>query len=69
MTKCEIRGPCCTYGGEEGARSVLVGKPEGKRPLERSTCRRGIILKLIINKSFGMDWTGLIWIKTSGGLM
>ena len=26
---------CCTYGGQESAYRVLVGKPEGKRPLGR----------------------------------
>jgi len=28
-------GACGAYGGGEGVYSVLVGKPEGKRPLER----------------------------------
>jgi hypothetical protein len=26
---------CGTYGGRRGVYRVLVGKPEGKRPLER----------------------------------
>jgi len=29
-------GACSTYVGEERLYRVLVGKPEGKRPLERS---------------------------------
>jgi hypothetical protein len=28
-------GPCSTNGGEEEAYGLLVGKPEGKRPLGR----------------------------------
>jgi len=28
-------GACGAYGGGEGVHSVLVGKPEGKRPLGR----------------------------------
>jgi hypothetical protein len=34
-------GACSTYGGEErrGAHMVLVGKPEGTRPLGRSRLR------------------------------
>jgi hypothetical protein len=28
-------GPCSTNGGEEEAYRLLVGKPEGKRPLGR----------------------------------
>jgi hypothetical protein len=30
---------CNTYGGEEGVYRVLVGKPKGKRPLERPISR------------------------------
>ena len=32
-------GACGTYGGWGGVQRVLVGKPEGKRPLWRPTCR------------------------------
>jgi hypothetical protein len=28
-------GPCSTYGVKRNAYRLLVGKPEGKRPLER----------------------------------
>ena len=28
-------GACCTYGGEERHNRVLMGNPEGKRPLGR----------------------------------
>jgi hypothetical protein len=30
---------CGTYGGRRGVHKVLVGKPEGKRPLGRQRCR------------------------------
>ena len=30
-------GACSTYGERRGAYRVLVGKPEGKRPLGRPT--------------------------------
>jgi hypothetical protein len=30
--------------------AVLVGKPEGKTPLERPRCRGRIILRLILEK-------------------
>jgi hypothetical protein len=30
----EIGGTCSTYGETRGAWRVLVGKPEGKRPLD-----------------------------------
>jgi hypothetical protein len=31
--KNEMSGACSTYGGRSGVYRVLVGKPEGKRPL------------------------------------
>ena len=30
---------CSTYGEDRGVHRVLVGKPEGKRPLGRLRCR------------------------------
>jgi hypothetical protein len=36
----EMDRACSTNGGEEGnAYSILVGQPEGKRPLGRLRCR------------------------------
>jgi hypothetical protein len=35
----EMGGTCGTCGGDENAYRVLVGKPEGKRPLGRSRSR------------------------------
>jgi len=29
----DLYGACCTYGERTGEYKVLVGKPEGKRPL------------------------------------
>jgi hypothetical protein len=45
----------------------LVGRPEGKRPLGRTICRWGIILKRIFKKWDGKTWSGLIWIRTGTG--
>jgi hypothetical protein len=49
---------------------VLLGKPEGKRPLVRHGQRWGIILKWILRKYDG-PWTGLIWLRigTDGKLL
>jgi hypothetical protein len=46
----------------------LVGKLEGKRPLERPRRRRRIILRWIIKKYVGV-WAGLTWLRigTGGG--
>ena len=47
---------------------VLLGKPDGKRPLGRPKIG-GIILRWIFRKWDVGAWTGLIWprIQTGGG--
>jgi hypothetical protein len=50
---------CSTNGEEMNAYSILVGKPEGKRPLETLRCRW--------EDDIGMDvreigWGGMDWI-------
>jgi hypothetical protein len=35
----EIGGACSAYGEGRGAYGVLMGKPEGKRSLQRLNCR------------------------------
>jgi hypothetical protein len=53
-------GRICSRHGEKGnAYRILVGKPEGKRPLGRPRCRR--------EDNLGMDlreigWGGMDWI-------
>jgi hypothetical protein len=46
---------------------VLVGKPEGRRPLERPRCRG----KNNIKMDFREKWDGSIWLRigTGGGLL
>jgi hypothetical protein len=39
IEKNEMGGACSMYGGEERFIRVLVGKPEGERPLGRSRRR------------------------------
>jgi hypothetical protein len=52
----------CAYG-------VLVGKPEGKRPLEDQGVDRRIILRWIFRKWDLGAWTGSSWLRigTGGG--
>jgi hypothetical protein len=45
----------------------LMGQSEGKRPLGRPRCRRGIILKWIFRKWDVVIWTGLIWLRIETG--
>jgi hypothetical protein len=57
--------------GEKGnAYTILVGKPEGKRPLERTRHRWVDNIKIDLRQD-GIVWTGSIWLRTgtSGGLL
>ena len=64
-------GHVARMGEERGAYRVLVGKPEGKRPLGRLGVDRCIILGWISRKLDVGMWTGLGWprIGTGGGLL
>jgi hypothetical protein len=43
---------------------VLVGKPEGERPLGRFRCRWEDNIKMNLAEIERRAWTGLIWIRT-----
>jgi hypothetical protein len=45
-----VGGTCGTHGEERGVYRVLVGRPEGKRPLGRSRYRWDDIIKLDLRK-------------------
>jgi hypothetical protein len=55
-------------GERRGAYRVLVGKPEGKRPLGRPGHRWEFIVWMDL-KSAGREWYGLMWFRlgVSGG--
>jgi hypothetical protein len=55
-------------GQRRAAYRVLVGKPEGRRKLERSRHRWEDNIKMNRDTE---TWTGLIWrsIRTGGGLL
>jgi hypothetical protein len=51
-------GACGTHGGRRGAYRVLMGRPDGKKPLEVVRVDVKIILKLMLKKwdgRHGMD--------------
>ena len=52
---------CGAYGLGEGAYGVLIGKPEGKRPLGRPRCRWVDNIRLDLQEMGCryMDWIGL----------
>jgi hypothetical protein len=55
-------------GESRGAYRVLMGKPEGRRPLGRERSRWEDNIKMDLEKWEGA-WTGSIWLRigTSGG--
>jgi len=54
-------GACSAYGGEKWSIQVLVGKPEGKRPLVRPRHRWEDNIKMDLQEvgCGGMDWIEL----------
>jgi hypothetical protein len=51
-------------GEKRNAYRLLVGKPEGKRPLGRPGW---IILGWILERWDGVMWTGLVWLRIGTG--
>jgi hypothetical protein len=60
---------CGAYGGGKRVHRVLVGKPEGKRPLGYADVDGRIILRWMFRKLEGVVGTDWIWIRigTGGG--
>jgi len=50
-------------GERRGVYRVLVGKPEGKRPLGRPMCRWEDNIKMDLQEMGWGAWTGLIWLR------
>jgi hypothetical protein len=51
-----------------GAYRVLVGRPEGKRPLARPRCRWEDTVKIDLQEVGTGAWTGLIWVRLVTGV-
>jgi hypothetical protein len=54
-------------GDRRGAYRVLVGKPEGRRPLGRPRCRWEDNIKMDLREVGWGAWTGLIWLRIGTG--
>jgi hypothetical protein len=50
---------CSTNGAKRNAYRLLVGKPEGKRPLGRPRCRWVDNIKMDLRET---EWDGMDWI-------
>ena len=61
IEKNEMGWTCCAYGWGEGAYRVLVGKPEGKRPLGRPRRRWVDNIRMDLQEvgCEYVDWIGL----------
>jgi hypothetical protein len=62
IEKNEMGGACSADGEGIDTYSVLVGKPEGKRPLGRRRRRWEDNIKLDLQEV--AVWTGLGWLRT-----
>jgi hypothetical protein len=64
-------GNVARIGERRNAYRILVGKPEGRRPLGRPMGRWVDNLKMDLKRLDGMVWTGSIWLRTgtSGELL
>jgi hypothetical protein len=58
-------------GYRKGAYKILVGKPEGKRPLVRPRPRWEGNIKMDLQEVGCGTWNGLIWLRigTGGGYL
>jgi hypothetical protein len=52
-------GACSTYVGEEGFDRILMGRPEGRRPLARPRRRWKDNIKMDLQE---VGWRGMGWI-------
>jgi hypothetical protein len=60
IEKNEMGGACRTYGEKSGACRILVGRPEGRRPLGRPRHRWEDNIKMDLQDvGWGMDWIEL----------
>jgi hypothetical protein len=58
-------------GEERGAYRIVVGRPEGRRPLGKTRRRWEDNIKIGLQEVGWVAWTGLRWLRigTGGGLL
>jgi hypothetical protein len=60
-------GHVARMGAKRNAYRLLVRKPEGKRPLGRPRCRWVDNIRMILERWYGVMWTGLVWLRIGTG--
>jgi hypothetical protein len=67
----ELGGACGTHGRERKLYKILVGKPEGKRPLVRPRHRWEDGIRIDLRETGLRVWIGFDWLRTgtSGWLL
>jgi hypothetical protein len=73
LRKMGLTGHVARLGEKRNAYRILVGKPEGRRPLGRPRRMWMGNIKMDLREIGwdGVDWIGFIWLRigTSGGLL
>jgi hypothetical protein len=72
MWENEVGGACGTHVKDRKVSKVLVGKPEGKRPLIRSRRRGEDGIRMDLREiGWGVGYSGFRWLRigTGGGLL
>jgi hypothetical protein len=60
-------GPCSTNGEKRNAYRLLVGEPQGKRPLGRPSHRWVDNIRMDLGGWDGVMWAGLVWLRIGTG--
>jgi hypothetical protein len=60
LRRMRLAGHVARTGKKRNSYRILVGKPEGKRPLGRRTCTRRLVGDIKMDlREIGMEWYGL----------
>jgi hypothetical protein len=69
--RMRLAGNIARMGEKRGAYRILVGRPEGRRPLRRPRSRWEDNIKMDLQEVGWWAWTGLSWLRRGmgGGLL
>jgi hypothetical protein len=61
-------GHVAFMGEDRKVYKVLIGKPEGKRPLERPKCRWEDEIRIDLKETGWRVWSGYSWLRIGAGI-